>query len=118
ADLIALVPGAIDQKLQRARGLAARDPERRDKLFLRQTEKLSRRGSSTIGTGGGGRMETAGIVRGWIEGVAEPAAHLGTGADGRQHIAARGTDQFADGESRRNHRRTGMQRGIGVGIVK
>src|SRR6202034_4284747 len=35
ADLITLVPGAVDQKLQRARGLTAGDAERRLDLLLR-----------------------------------------------------------------------------------
>ena len=34
ADLVALVPGAVDQELQRARGLAAGDAKRRDDLLF------------------------------------------------------------------------------------
>src|ERR1700730_14690819 len=78
ADLIALVPGAVDQNLQRARGLAAGDAERRDDLRLRQPEQFCRRGRGAIGAGGGGGVKTAGIMRGGIERVAEPAARPAT----------------------------------------
>src|SRR3954451_5780243 len=41
ADLIALVPGAVDQKLQRARGLAAGDAEGGDELLLGEAEQFA-----------------------------------------------------------------------------
>src|SRR5439155_4986663 len=49
ANLVALVPGAVDQKLQRARGLAAGNAESRYDLVLRQAKQFARRRRSAIG---------------------------------------------------------------------
>src|SRR6266550_3884814 len=76
ADLVALVPGAVDEKLQRASGLAAGDAERRDDLLLREPQQFCRGGGGAIGSRGRGRMEAARIMRGRVERVAEPAADL------------------------------------------
>ncbi len=118
ADLVALVPGTVDQELQRARGLAAGNAERRDDLILRQSEQFRGGCGCAIGASGGGRVKAAGIMRGGIERVAETAAHLVTGDDRGQHVAAGGADQFADRERGRDHRRARMQRGIRMGIVE
>jgi len=118
ADLVALVPGAVDQKLQRTRGLAAGNAKRRDDLLLRQPEQLCRCRGGAIGPGGGGGMESARIMRGRIERVAEPAAYLVTGDDGGEHVAAGCAGQLADRESGRHHRRARMQRGIRMRIVE
>ena len=118
ADLVALVPGAVDQELQRARGLAAGDAERRDDLVLRQAEQFSGRRRGAIGSGGRGRMKAARVMRGRIERVAEPAAHFIAGHDRGQHVAAGGADHFADRERRRHHGRARMQRGVRMGVVE
>ena len=118
ADLIALVPGAVDQELQRARRLAARDAKSRDDLVLRQAEQFSGRRRRAIGSRGRGRVKSSCIMRGGVERVAEPAAHFIAGDDRGQHVAAGSADHFADGERRRHHGRAGMQRGIGVGVVE
>ncbi|OIQ64476.1 hypothetical protein GALL_539720 [mine drainage metagenome] len=57
-------------------------------------------------------------MRGGIERVAKPAAHLVAGDNRRQDVAPRGAGQFADRERGRYHRRAGMERGIRVGVVK
>ena len=88
ANLIALVPGSVHQKLQRARGLAAGDAKRRDDLPFRQSEQLCRRRRGAIGARGRGRVKAAGIMRGGIERVAETAAHFITGDDRREHFTA------------------------------
>ena len=118
ADLVALVPGAVDQELQRARGLAAGDAERRDDLVLRQPEQFSRRRGRAIGSRRRGRMKAARVMRGRIERVAEPAAHFIAGHDRGQHVAAGGADHFADRERGRHHRRARMQRGVRMGVVE
>ena len=118
ADLIALVPGAVDQKLQRARGLAAGDTERGDDLRFRQPEQFRRRRRGAIGARGRGRMEAARIMRGGIERIAEPAADFIARDDRGQHVAPGAAGHFADRERRRHHRRARMQRGIGMGIVE
>ena len=118
ADLIALVPGSVHQKLQRACGLAAGDAKRRDDLPFRQSKQLCRRRRGAVGACGRGRVKAAGIMRGGIERVAQPAAHLITGDDRSQHVAAGAARHFADRERRRYHRRARMQRGIGVRIVE
>src|SRR3954453_15456725 len=74
ADLVALVPCAVDEELQRAGGLAARYAERRDDLLLRQGEQLCGGCRGAIGARGRGRMKATLVVRGRIERVAEPAA--------------------------------------------
>ena len=118
ADLVALVPGAVDQELQRSRGLAAGDAECRDDLIFRQPEQLCRGCRRAIGSRRGGGMKAARIMRGGIERVAEPAAHFIAGDNGGQHVAARSPDQLADRERGRHHRRARMQRGIRVRIVE
>ena len=118
ADLVALVPGAVDQELQRARGLAAGDAEGGDDLLLGQAEQFARGGRRAIGAGGRGRVEAARVMRGRVERVAEPAADLIARDDRGQHVAARRADHLADGEGGRNHRRARMQRGIRVRIVE
>ncbi len=118
ADLIALVPGAVDQKLQRARGLAAGDAERGDDLLLRQPEQFRRRRRGAIGSRGRGGMKAARIMRGRIERVAEPAADLIARDDRGQHVAARSAGEFADRERGRHHGRARMQRGIRMGVVE
>src|SRR6185437_16478728 len=67
ADLVTLVPGAVDQKLQRARGLAAGDAKGINELLLREAEQFSRGCCCAIGTCGRGRMEAARIMRSRIE---------------------------------------------------
>src|SRR5215212_11913862 len=66
-DLIALVPGAVDQKLQRARGLAAGHAESGYELILRQAEQFAGRRRRPIGSCRRGRMKAARIMRGRIE---------------------------------------------------
>ncbi|MGY3107283.1 hypothetical protein ACVWW7_003910 [Bradyrhizobium sp. LM6.9] len=118
ADLVALVPGAIDQKLQRARGLAAGDAESGDELLLGEAEQLAGGRCCAIGAGGGGGVKAARIMRGRVERVAEPAADFIARNDRGQHVAPGGADHLADGEGGRNHGRARMQRGIGVGVVE
>ena len=118
ADLVALVPGAVDQKLQRARGLAAGNAESGYDLVLRQTEQFARRRRSAIGSRRRGRVEAARIMRGRVERVAEPAAHFITGHDRSQNVAPRCADHFADRKRRRHHGRTRMQRGVGMGVIE
>ena len=57
-------------------------------------------------------------MRGRIERVAEPAAHLVARHDRGQHVAAGSADHLADRERRWNHRRARMQRGIRMGVVE
>ena len=118
ADLIALVPGAVDQKLQRARRLAAGDAERGDDLLLRQPEQLSRGRGRAISARRRGRVKAPGIMRGRVERIAEPAADFIAGDDRGQHIAAGGAGHLADRERGRHDRGAGMQRGIRMGIVE
>src|SRR6185436_8259866 len=56
-DLVALVPGAVDEELQRTRGLAAGNAEGCDDLVLRKAEQFSSGGRGAIGSRGCGRME-------------------------------------------------------------
>ena len=88
-DLVALVPGAVDQKLQRACGLAAGHAEGGDDLVLRQAEQFARGRRRAIGSRGRGWMKAARIMRGRIERVAEPAADFIAGHDRGQHVARR-----------------------------
>ena len=118
ADLVALVPGAIDQKLQRARGLAAGDAECRNDLRLRKPEQFSGGRRRAIGAGSRGRMKTLLVMRGRIERIAEPAADFIARDDRGQHLAAGGTDHFADRECRRHHGRARVQRGVRMRIVE
>src|SRR4051812_42326658 len=63
-------------------------------------------------------MESARIMRGWIERVAEPAAYLIAGDDSGEHVAAGCAGELANRESGRHHRRARMQRGIRMRVVE
>ncbi len=118
ADLVALVPGAVDQKLQRSGGLAAGDAERGDQLLFGQAEQLARGGSGAIGAGGRGGMEAACVVRGGIQRVAETAADFIAGDDRGEYLAAGCADHLADGKRCGHHRCARMQRRVRVGIIE
>ena len=118
ADLVALVPAAIDQELQRAGRLAAGNAKRGDDLLFRQTKQFRRSGRRPIRPGGRGGMKAAGIMRGRIERIAEPAADLVACDDSGQYFAARRAYEFADRERGRHYRRARMQRGIRMGVVE
>ena len=63
-------------------------------------------------------MESARIMRGWIQRVAEPAAYLIAGDNGSEHVAAGCAGELADSEGGRHHRRARMQRGIRMRVVE
>src|SRR6185312_15097723 len=66
-DLVALVPGAVDEELQRARGLAAGNAEGGYDLVLREAKQFACRRRCAIGSRRRGRVEAACIMRGRIE---------------------------------------------------
>ena len=118
ANLVALVPGAIDEKLQRASRLAAGDAEGGDDPILRQTEQFCRSGRRAIRSSSRRRVKAAAIMRGRIERIAEPAADFVARDDRGQHFATGATHHFADRKCGRHHRGARMQRAIGMSIVE
>ena len=118
ADLERLGPGAIGKELQAAGALAQRDAERaRDPGRIEAEHPSRRRGRSEYAAGGGG-VEAALVMRAGRQREGEAAGDLVAGDDGGQHVGAARARHLRRGQRGRDHRRAGMQRAGGVGIVE
>ncbi len=118
AHLIALVPGAVLEELERTRRLAGRDPEGVLHRARVEAQQPPRRGRRAEGACSGGGMEAARIVRGRVQRHAEAAADLEADDDRRHQRRSGCICQFSGGDGGRHDRRARMQRTVGMGVIE
>src|SRR5690242_1386995 len=63
-------------------------------------------------------MKPACIMRGWVQRIAETAAHLVTRDDRCKHVTPGAARHLADRKCCRHDRRTRMQRGIRMRVIE
>ena len=118
ADLEALGPCPVGEKLQTARALAERNSQRRCQPCAVEPEhaRCRRRGAEDAACRR--RMEPALVMVARWQRERDPARHLVAGHDAREHVGARGAVQLARGQCCGNDGCARMQRSRGMRIVK